>query len=256
MPRGKQWAAATIEFCNTHIDWNNNDISNDLIDYVKRLKLSYSIRDNLECGIYDEYFAVKVKNFNSGNIGIMLYSSKNGQYKEDKSAVIADSLNYIMVGCENNLRLVNQIYLVDNFADALVIYEITNINTIVYFSAEKIIDKIKEIYPEKEIRLFINFKNYEKVNSILYKKEVKPFCYITDGFDVFNQKIILTILKKQKAIPLLSDLIAPLMMDSAATCIKQLKEVLVFQESFDMNRGINNVRNMYENLGRELTAIQ
>lgn len=256
LPRGKQWAAATIEFCNTHIDWNNNDISNDLIDYAKRLKLSYSIRDNLECGIYDEYFAVKVKNFNSGNIGIMLYSSKNGQYKEDKSAVIADSLNYIMVGCENNLRLVNQIYLVDNFADALVIYEITNINTIVYFSAEKIIDKIKEIYPEKEIRLFINFKNYEKVNSILYKKEVKPFCYITDGFDVFNQKIILTILKKQKAIPLLSDLIAPLMMDSAATCIKQLKEVLVFQESFDMNRGINNVRNMYENLGRELTAIQ
>jgi hypothetical protein len=256
LPRGKQWASATIEFCNTHIDWNNKELTNDLIDYLKRLKLSYSIRDNLDCGIYDEYFAVKVKNFNNdNNVGIMLYSNKDGKYREDKSAVIVDSLNYIMVGSEEQFRLMHQIYLVDNLADALVLYEITNVNIIVYFSADKVIDKIKEKYPDKELRLFVNFRNYEKINSVIYKKEVRPFCYIADGFDVFNQKIIITILRKQKAIPLLSDLIAPLMMDSAVTCIKQLREVLAIQDAFDLNKGINNVKNWYENLGREFGEI-
>jgi hypothetical protein len=252
LPSGKRWTDASIEYYLKQIDWGNNDIDSESVPYLKRLKLGFNIKDHVTCGVYRDKFAVMVKNFNNSNNGLMMCSLKDIVVEENKSLIILNALNYVMIGTEDNFRIVNQVYLVDNLADALILYNVTNVNVIIYFSAERIIDKIREIYPDKDVRLFINLANYEKISAVIYKKEIKPYSYMTEAFDAFNQKIVMAILNKQKSIPTLSDLIGSVNVDTVEKINKQLKLIIAQQENFDLTKGINNVNNIYKNYQEKL----
>ncbi|MBY0380199.1 MAG: hypothetical protein K2P99_07360, partial [Burkholderiales bacterium] len=254
LPPPKHWVDATIEYYENNIKWDQG-VENSSISYIHALNLFFKISDVLCCGVYKEKLAVKVKNFQQNLSGVMIYN--NGL--DSKNALIPDVHNHIMVGTEENLRILNQVFLVDNLADALVLYNILNINVIVYFSAERIIEKISELYPEKDIIIFVNFNNISKILQVAERLEVKLFCYNVNNeklFDTFNQKIILPMLKNNQKIPLVSELISSYNIEVIEKIYKQLKTILVYQNNLSFIESLNNVKNVYAEYSEKFEKIE
>ena len=254
LPPPKHWVDATIEYYEKSIKWDQS-VGNSNIPYINALNLSFKISDVLCCGIYRDKLAVKVKNFQQNVSGMIIYDN----LLDSKNALIPDVHNHVMVGTEENLRLFNQVFLVDNLLDALVLYNILKINVIMYFSAERIIEKISELYPEKDIIIFVNFNNITKILQVADRLEVKLFCYnVIDekSFEVFNQKIILPVLKNNRKIPLVSELIGSYNIEVAEKIYKQLKIILAYQNKFSFIESINNVKSIYADYSTQIKKVE